>query len=67
MDNKNVNDLIRALNDGNEGEAARIARALAREQQPVRFALNMINESGKAAPRPKPEPVQEPIKYLFHF
>jgi len=67
MDNKNVNDLISALNDGNEDEAARIARALAREKEPVRFALNMINESGKSAPRPKPEPVQEPIKYLFHF
>jgi hypothetical protein len=62
-----VNDLIRALNDGNEKEAAEIARVLARGQQKVQFALNMINESGNTAPRPKPEPVIEPIKYLFHF
>lgn len=59
--------LIRALDDGNEDEAARIARALARNQKQVRFTLNMINESGKARPPPIPEPVVEPIKYLFHF
>jgi hypothetical protein len=62
-----VNDLIKALNGGNEKEAAEIARALARDKQPVQFALNMINESGNTVARPKPEPVIEPIKYLFHF
>jgi hypothetical protein len=62
IDSKNVNDLIKALNGGNEKEAAEIARALARDKQPVQFALNMINESGNTVARPKPEPVIEPIK-----
>ncbi len=62
-----MNELIRALNQSNAEGAAKIARDLAREQQSVRFALDMINESGDAPARPPPTPAVKPIEYLFCF
>lgn len=64
-DNAEVNRLIKALNDGDANNATNIARQLARNKEPIRFALDMINESGNEAPRPPPQPVQEPIRYIF--
>ncbi len=57
-----LNQLIRALNGGDAENAARIARELARNQRPIQFSLDMINESGTAAPRQPPVPVVEPLK-----
>jgi hypothetical protein len=62
-----VNELIRALNERNAEKAAKLAHDLAQHQQSIRFALDMINESGNAPPSQPPPPVVEPLKYLFRF
>ncbi len=62
-----MKDLLNALNDGDEQKAAKIAGILAGNQEKVQFSLNMINESGNAAPRAPPKPVLVPLKYLFYF
>ena len=60
--NVKMNQLIQALNGGDAENAARIARELARNQSPIQFSLDMINESGNAAPRQPPVPVVEPLR-----
>ncbi|CAF2346057.1 unnamed protein product [Rotaria sp. Silwood2] len=59
--NEDVNRLIRALNDNNGDEAARIARQLASKKIPIRFALDIINEHGNATPKQPPKPVVKPL------
>jgi len=65
--NEKVNQLVAAVNDGNAERAAKIARELAQSQQSIRFALDMINESGNAPSRLPPEPPVKPLKYLSRF
>ncbi|CAF3589360.1 unnamed protein product [Rotaria sordida] len=60
--NENVNRLIQALNNSNGDEAARIARQLASQKIPIRFALDMINEYGNAPPREPPKPPVKPLQ-----
>ncbi len=62
-----MNELIGALNASNADKAAKIARELAEDGQSIRFALDMINESGNTPVRQPPQPVVEPFRYLLRF
>jgi hypothetical protein len=62
ISDEKVNQLIRALNNSNADEAARIARQLAHDKPSIRFGLDLINESGNAAPVQPPKPVEEPLR-----
>ncbi len=62
-----MHELIRALNEKSTGEAAELARDLAQRRESVRFALDMINESGNAPPSQPQPPAPELLKYLFRF
>ncbi len=62
-----MNRLIRALNDNEAEDAAKIARQLAQQKESIRFTLDMINESGNVAQRQPKQPVVKPLEYLFLF
>ena len=58
-----ANRFIEALNSNHEDEASRIVRSLARDRAQIQFALDMINESGNAAPHQPSKPIVKPLKY----
>lgn len=62
IDEAKVNKLITALSNRNADEAAQVANQLANVRTPIRFGLDLMNETGNTPPAPPQRPVEKPLK-----